>query len=199
MNIILASQSPRRKIILSRLLIPFQVLQSNFIEEEYTRNETPEGYSQRLATGKAVNVANKNPDDLVIGADTIVVLDKNVLGKPKDKKEANEFLNRLSGNTHFVITAVSIQIKNKNINHTFFVKTAVTFYPLNQDDIDLYVNSCNPLDKAGSYGIQDYSGIFVEKIDGCYDNVVGFPLAQFYLEIKKLGVNLNEPNYKNIL
>ncbi len=189
--IILASKSPRRKNILSRLDLPFNIITPGYVEEEYDNLISPSEYASGLARNKALSVTCTS-NDLIIGADTIVVINDEVLGKPKNDKEAKTHLNKLSGNTHQVITGVSIQLKKLTIDYTFHVLTHVTFHDLDDNDITHYVLSKNPLDKAGSYGIQDYSSIFVEKIDGCYDNVVGFPLSQFYLEIKKLGVNLDE-------
>ena len=191
MKIILASKSPRRKVILSRLQLPFEIKMPNFIEDQYKCPELPQKYAQRLAREKALSVSCNNKDTLVIGADTIVLLDEKVIGKPKNQNDARKTLNKLSNTTHHVITAVSIQINSKKIDHTFHSKTAVTFNKLNENDILKYINSNAPFDKAGSYGIQDFSSIFVKKIDGCYDNVVGFPLSQFCLEIKKIGVNLS--------
>tara|TARA_Y100001970_G_C14178741_1_gene828592 strand:- start:443 stop:1027 length:585 start_codon:yes stop_codon:yes gene_type:complete len=192
MNIILASKSPRRKSILSKLNFPFKVIHSNFNEDEYNTKEKPSSYVVRLANGKASNIALSKPEDLVIGADTAVLLNNKILGKPKNHAEAKKQLLQLSGKTHTVITGVCIQQNFKNINYSFYSKTDVTFYTLDEYDINLYIKSNGPMDKAGSYGIQDYSSIFVKKINGCYFNVVGFPLAQFYLEINKLGVNLRE-------
>ena len=192
MSIILASKSPRRKFILSKLGIPFKIVHSNFTEDECTVKETPSDYTMRLAKGKASNLTTNTCKDLIIGADTIVVLNDKILGKPKDHKEAKKHLLDLSGKTHSVITGVSIIYSCKNINYSFYSKTNVTFHDLNEKDKNMYIKSNNPMDKAGSYGIQDYSSIFVENINGCYFNVVGFPLAQFYLEINKLGVNLDE-------
>ena len=192
MSIILASKSPRRKSILSKLEIPFKVIQSNFTEDEHTGKEKPSNYTMRLAKGKASNVALNFPNDLIIGADTTVVLNDKILGKPKTHKDAKNHLLHLSGKTHSVITGVTVIYNSKNISYSFYSKTDVTFYILNKLDIDMYVKSNSSMDKAGSYGIQDYSSIFVKKINGCYFNVVGFPLAQFYLEINKLGVNLDE-------
>ena len=114
------------------------------------------------------------------------------MGKPADKQDAIYMLEILSGNTHEVITAVSIQCAQKDIQHTFFENTSVTFREISESYISTYVDSESPYDKAGSYGIQDWSAIFVEKINGCYDNVVGFPLSRFVFELKKIGINLNE-------
>ena len=194
MNIILASASPRRKIILSRLDVAFKVdSPSNNIEPEYTNDISPLNYCKKLSKIKAKLISQKHIDSLIIGADTIVTLDKTVFGKPLNKKDAYKTLNILSGQSHEVITAVTIitTYKNKaNICHTFSDSTTVKFFPLDEEEILKYIDSDCPYDKAGSYGIQDYSAIFVEKINGSYDNVVGFPLSKFNKELRKINISL---------
>ncbi|MBC8312432.1 MAG: septum formation protein Maf [Candidatus Marinimicrobia bacterium] len=192
MKLILASQSPRRKQILSRLNIPFGLIVSDVDESIFTCDGSPADYAQELASIKCEAVSKKYTDYLVVGADTIVILDGNIMGKPRDKQDAESMLKTLSGNAHHVITAVSIQCAEKNIIHTFHERTNVTFRQIPPTYISTYVDSDSPYDKAGSYGIQDWSAIFVEKINGCYDNVVGFPLSRFVFELKKIGINLNE-------
>ena len=192
MKLILASQSPRRKQILSRLNIPFDVIVSNVDESVFTCDGSPVDYAQELASIKCKDVSKKYTDYLVVGADTIVILNDKIMGKPTDKRDAINMLETLNGNTHQVVTAISIQWVQKNINHTFFERTAVSFRQIPKTYISTYVDSESPYDKAGSYGIQDWSAIFVEKINGCYDNVVGFPLSRFVFELEKIGINLNE-------
>ena len=192
MKLILASQSPRRRQILSRLNIPFKVIISDVDEYTYPSDESPKSYAQKLASIKCENVSKKYTDYLVVGSDTIVILNDKVMGKPQNKKDAIHKLKLLSGNTHQVITAVSIQCTKRNINHTFHEQTAVSFRKIPSAYISTYVDSESPYDKAGSYGIQDWSAIFVEKINGCYDNVVGFPLSRFVIELEKIGINFNE-------
>ena len=192
MKLILASQSPRRKQILSRLNIPFKVIISDVDEYTYPNDVSPKSYAQKLASIKCENVSKKYTDYLVVGSDTIVILNEKVMGKPQNKKDAIHKLKLLSGNTHQVITAVSIQCIKRNINHTFYEQTAVKFRQIPLAYISTYVDSESPYDKAGSYGIQDWSSIFVEKINGCYDNVVGFPLSRFVIELEKIGINFNE-------
>jgi len=145
-----------------------------------------------LASIKCEYISKKYADYLVVGADTIVTLNDKVMGKPHDRKDAIHTLKLLSGNTHQVITAVSIQCTKKNINHTFCEQTAVSFRQIPLAYISTYVDSESPYDKAGSYGIQDWSAIFVEKINGCYDNVVGFPLSRFVIELETNGINFND-------
>lgn len=192
MKLILASQSPRRKKILSRLNIPFKIIVSGLDEPIFTDTEKPVDYAQKLASLKCNDISKKYTDYLVIGADTIVVLNDKVMGKPKNKDDAINMLRKLSGNTHRVITAVSMQCAHNSINHSFHEDTKVTFRRIPSEYIYTYTDSPSPYDKAGSYGIQDWSAIFVDKINGCYDNVVGFPLSRFVFELKKIGINLNE-------
>jgi septum formation protein len=192
MKLILASQSPRRKQILSRLNIPFGVIVSDIDESVFTCDGNPVDYAQELASIKCKDVSKKCTDYLVVGADTIVILNDKIMGKPADKQDAIHMLETLSGNTHQVITAVAIQYEQKNICHTFYERTAVSFRQIPKTYISTYVDSESPYDKAGSYGIQDWSAIFVETINGCYDNVVGFPLSRFVFELEKNGINLNE-------
>ena len=192
MKLILASQSPRREQILSRLDDPFNIIVSNVKESLFTCDGTPADYAQKLASIKCRTVSERYFDCLVVGADTIVVLNDRIMGKPIDKNDATNMLETLSGNTHQVITAVSIQCAKKMIYQTFYERTEVSFRQIPRTYISTYVNSESPYDKAGSYGIQDWSAIFVEKINGCYDNVVGFPLSRFVFELKKNGINLNE-------
>jgi septum formation protein len=192
MKLILASQSPRRKKILSRLNIPFKIIVSGVDEPIFTDTEKPVDYAQKLASFKCNDISKKYTDYLVIGADTIVVLNDKVMGKPKNKDDAINMLRILSGNTHRVITAISMQCAHNSINHSFHEDTKVTFRKIPSEYIYTYTDSPSPYDKAGGYGIQDWSAIFVDKINGCYDNVVGFPLSRFVFELKKIGINLNE-------
>ena len=175
---ILASRSPRRKALLEKLNLPFEVVSSS-VQEDHISSAEPDKLVRRLALEKAQEVAKQFPHRVVIGADTVVVLDGTVMGKPAHQAEAKEMLNLLSGRRHTVFTGVAI-VKNANAEeHTFYDRTGVTFFPLTHEMIDRYVRNTPPLDKAGAYGIQDWSACFVEKIDGCYNNVVGFPLSRF--------------------
>ncbi len=189
MRLILASQSPRRKQILSRLDIPFDIIVSDVDESQFKFEGNPIAYCELLAEVKAEFVSKQYPDAIVIGADTIVVLEDDVLEKPIDKADANRILNLLSNKTHIVYTAVSIQSISKDIHHTFHEATKVTFRKLSSKMIHYYIDNFAPFDKAGSYGIQDWSALFVKYIHGCYDNVVGFPLSKFYEETKHLNIH----------
>ena len=187
--IILASESPRRKQLLDQINLTCTVIPSGLLEDKHD-GQAPEEYAAELAAAKAAAVAEKHPDALVIGADTIVILENEILGKPTDRDDAFLILSKLSGRTHTVITGVSIQSKKHSISDNLFEETQVSFKKISDFDIYTYIDTYQPFDKAGSYGIQDYSSIFVEKINGSYDNVVGFPLSKFNNELKKLNINL---------
>jgi len=186
--LVLASQSPRRKELLKRLNVPFEVIGSD-IEEKFDLNLSPDQVAQSLAFQKASHIAKKYPNAQVIGADTIVVYENQILGKPHDENEAFQMISMLSGNTHHVITGVSI-INSEN-QVTFYEKTEVTFWPLSEDEIKSYIQTGEPYDKAGSYGIQGLGSLFVKEIKGDYFNVVGLPIARLYRELKKLNFPLS--------
>ena len=181
MKIILASKSKRRKDLLNKLNFNFEIVDSCFDESSVLVDHTnPVEYCLHLACKKAQIVSQKFPFDLIIGADTIVYHNKIILGKPKDKNDAIHQLESLSDNEHIVFTGVNILNKKLKINESFVDSTIVKFNQLNKKDILFYIDNYKPFDKAGSYGIQNWSSIFVDKIDGCYYNVVGFPLPKFY-------------------
>lgn len=180
MNLILASASPRRKDILSKAGYDFKIIPSNY-DEKICNKIYSEKLVENCAYNKALdiykNVFKNNPGSIVIGADTVVVLDNTILGKPKDIFEAQKMLKSLSNKTHFVATSICLMNSQKFICAT--EKTFVTFRKLKDIEIINYVNNCNPLDKAGSYGIQDKNFDFAIKTDGELDNVIGFPLKLF--------------------
>jgi len=184
-NIILASASPRRKQLLKQIGVDFTVEISG-IDESIDLDLSPINLAKYFASEKAKKIAYKYPSQLVIGADTIVVYDKKILGKPKNEKDSYDMLTMLSGKTHKVITGVSLQYIDKDINITFYESTKVTFNNLNKSYISYYIDTYKPIDKAGSYGIQDWFAVCVNKIDGCFYNVMGFPLSRFWQEINKL-------------
>ena len=187
---ILASRSPRRNKLLQRLDYPFDIIPSEVDESKLAPDSNPEQYCIALAEMKANDISQENPDALIIGADTIVVLEGQILNKPLDYAQAENMLSMLSGQTHQVYTGVCLKKMENNIHHTFSEITMVTFRTLDQQDILHYIETFSPYDKAGSYGIQDWSAVYVKNIQGCYDNVVGFPLSRFYHELKKMGINL---------
>ena len=190
MKLILASQSPRRQQILKRINYPFDIILPDVDESILSLDINPKQYCICLAEMKATDISQHYPHALVIGADTIVVLEDKILNKPNNSTQANNMLETLSGKTHQVYTGVCLKWMGNNIQHTFAEITMVTFRKLAKEDILHYIASYPPYDKAGSYGIQDWSAIFVKNIQGCYDNVVGFPLSRFYQELKKLQINL---------
>ena len=190
MKFILASSSPRRRELLLRLQTPFDIILPDVDESIIPPDGSPETYCTALAELKANDISQHYPNNLVIGSDTIVVLDDQIMGKPEDKAMAQNMLETLSGKTHHVYTGVCLKWAERNIHHLFAEITTVTFRELSEADINHYIESCPPYDKAGSYGIQDWSAVFVQEIKGCYDNVVGFPISRFYQELKKLGINL---------
>tara|TARA_B100001105_G_scaffold57395_1_gene43851 strand:- start:219 stop:806 length:588 start_codon:yes stop_codon:yes gene_type:complete len=177
--IILASGSPRRKQLLEQIDLEFEVVPSQ-IYEDFSLNLSPTDFVEYYAQEKAKDVANSYPDKWVIGADTIVVFESHILGKPKNEKDSFQMLKRLSGNTHQVITGVSIQNIKQDISDSFHERTNVTFNTLSDNIINYYIETYEPFDKAGSYGIQDWFSVCVNRIDGCFYNVMGFPLSSFY-------------------
>lgn len=182
--IILASNSPRRKQLLEMIDVKFTV-QPSTIFEDFNLGLKPEDFVRHYAKEKSLDIANHNKDHLVIGADTIVVSNHKKLGKPKNEDDSFKMLKSLSGQTHTVYTGVSLNHVKAEINDTFFEQTIVTFNNLSDDDITYYIETYKPLDKAGSYGIQDWFAVCVKRIEGCFYNVMGFPLAAFYSHYKK--------------
>lgn len=174
-KIILASASPRRYDLLKSYDIDIEVITSD-IKETIQGDEKPEQLAMALAFEKAYSISLDRLDEIVLGADTIVVLEDKILGKPKDREDAFKILSSLSGKTHRVITGISI-IKG-NIKIVDYESTSVTFRNLNEDQILKYIDTEEPMDKAGAYGIQGYGKILVESINGCYSNVVGLPIVK---------------------
>lgn len=187
LKFILASASERRKDLLSRIVSNFEVKISNFDEEKVEVSTNIENYVKTLAEGKAKDVAlNCDNDSIIIGADTIVVIGDNILGKPKDKNHAFQMLKLLSNNVHRVYSGVAVINNQKNIMKSECLYTEVYFSEISDDEIWRYIESGECLDKAGAYGIQGYGGVFVEKINGCYYNVVGLPLNLLNKMIKNV-------------
>ncbi|MEG1310974.1 MAG: Maf family protein, partial [Romboutsia sp.] len=172
MNIILASASPRRKEILGNTNVKFDVIKSE-IDEVILKDEAPSQAVMRLAFEKCINIASNNKNSLVIAADTIVVLDNTILGKPKDKEEAINMIKQLSGRVHQVITGVSLVSLDVNKKIIDYVVSNVKFKELSHEDIMDYIQTNESLDKAGAYGIQGYGAMLVEEIQGDYFNIVG--------------------------
>lgn len=191
MTIILASASERRKELLKRIIKDFKIEASDFDEDSISFKGDCIEYVKSLSLGKAQNVANKTKDlGLVIGCDTIVYHNDKVLGKPKDEEEAFKMLMSLNGDRHWVYSGISIiDTRTKKLIQDYAC-TEVYFSKLSIEQINRYIKSGEPMDKAGAYGIQGYGGIFVEKIHGCYYNVVGLPLNILYSLLRDMGVNL---------
>ena len=181
-RLILASNSPRRKELLSLLNIPFEIIPAD-IDETINENNDLNQEIERLSFQKALAVFKDNKDAIVIGSDTIVHIDNKVLGKPKDLTQAKAMLNLLQGNTHTVITAVTI-ISSK-LSETFSINSDVTFNKMDDDEIDNYIASNNLLDKAGAYAIQGDGAKFIKHIDGDYYSIVGLPINEVYNRLKK--------------
>lgn len=189
-NIILASASPRRRELLEMAGLPFTVCPSQG-EEEITVSD-PAEVVEELAEQKAREVFLKTGgESLVIGADTVVAAKGQILGKPKDREAARQMLRSIQGGSHEVYTGVTIldREEGKERQKTFHVMTEVVFYPMSEEEIQRYVDTKEPMDKAGAYGIQGKAGIFVKEIHGDYNNVVGLPLARLYQELKEMGIN----------
>jgi septum formation protein len=192
-NIILASASQRRQELLKRILGNFQIIVSDFDESSIPFKNNIPSYVMNLAEGKARSVSKKIMDqdnNLIIGCDTIVAFNNRILGKPKDKKDAFEMLQALSDNEHEVYSGLAILDVKSNKIIKDFVCTKVKFSKLTSSQIEKYINTGDPMDKAGAYGIQGKAGVFVENINGCYYNVVGLPLNKLNSMLMEMGVNL---------
>lgn len=191
-NIILASASPRRSELLSQIGIEFTVKVSD-VDENIEISDPADMVMQlsKIKANAVYDMVKSDVDDtIIIGADTVVVLDGKVLGKPKDEEDAFVMLKSLSDRVHEVITGVTllyIEAGSVNID-TFYEQTQVHTYPMGDEEIKEYIKSKEPMDKAGSYGIQGLGGKFIKKIDGDYNNVVGLPVSKIYQKLKKKGV-----------
>jgi septum formation protein len=177
MPLILASASPRRAELLRNAAIPFTV-EPALIAEQPFANETPLEYAQRLARDKTRAVFARHPDCAVLGADTVVVIDEHLLEKPRDQHDATRMLRLLAGRTHQVITGVHLMAPGFERNEAEI--TQVSFVSLSEEEIAHYVQTREPMDKAGAYAIQGIASRWVDRIEGCYFNVVGLPLPRVY-------------------
>ena len=186
LDIILASASPRRKTILSQVGLDFTIEPSK-INEDFSIDLLPKAFCEHWAREKANDIAKNHSDKLIIGADTIVIIDDKIIGKPKNYKESFAMLKSLSGKTHQVLTGVSFIHLDFEIDFTFNEATDVSFCLLTDEEINKYIDKYRPYDKAGSYGIQDGFSVYVEKINGCFYNVMGFPISKFYKFYKAIA------------
>lgn len=190
MKLILASASPRRKEILENIGYKFEVIPSES-EEKLKDGLSPKDTVEALAYQKALDVYSDNPESIVLGADTVVVFDGKILGKPKDKQDARRMLKMLSGQTHEVRTGYAVLGGNTEI--VLSECTLVTFFSLSDEEIENYINTGEPMDKAGAYGIQGKGALLVRSILGDYFNVVGLPVANVSRCLKMVGI---EPENK---
>lgn len=198
-RLILASGSPRRKELLEQIGARFEILSAK--GEEVIIGTEPSRVVMELSKQKAEEIAGRYREELgaeaerrtvILGADTVVVYGNQILGKPKDESEAVRMLQRLSGNTHSVFTGVTLIIDRgeKQEKHSFYAETRVTMYPMTEKEIYAYVESGEPMDKAGSYAIQGKGAAYIEKIEGDYNNVVGLPVSLVYRNLVKSGIEI---------
>lgn len=182
-RVILASASPRRRELLDLVGIAHEVRPAN-IDESYLDGESPREHAERLARGKASAVDER--DAVIVGSDTIVVVDGDVLGKPRDHEHAKEMLRRLSGRSHVVMTGVAVRWRDRLISGV--EEVGVTFRGLSDDEIERYIATNEPMDKAGAYGIQGYGATIVERVDGDYFAVMGLALNQLVRLMREAGL-----------
>jgi septum formation protein len=188
-DIVLASASPRRSELLKRIGLEFEIIPAN-IDEANIRGLEPENYTVDIAHKKAVDIANKTyKSSLIIAADTVVVKGA-IMGKPTDEKEAFEMLKALQGQWHEVITGIAVIDSENKTSIMDYEKTLVKMTSLSDVEIQAYISSGEPMDKAGAYGIQGLGAMIVERIEGCYFNVVGLPLNKLNVMMRNFGVNL---------
>lgn len=188
-RIILASGSPRRQQILLQMGFSFETIPPPTIEErQYIEPTNLEGSVQKLASLKAGIVSGNYPESLVLGADTIVVKDREVLGKPRDRQDAFRMLKGLSGRSHEVITGIALRCKETGFYKSGFSSTKVFFRKIGDEEIDAYLSNDEYRDKAGAYAIQGKALIFVDRIEGCYYNVVGLPVSNTISLFKEFNV-----------
>lgn len=186
MKFVLASKSPRRNELLKGIGMEFEIMESSADESVISKDVPPEIYVQELAMLKSTSVASLvGGDCLVIGADTVVVADGKIIGKPKDYDEAFSMLSSFSNSSHKVYSGISVTNSSNGHTVTDWCETRVFFNEITPKEIENYINTYKPYDKAGAYGIQEYASVFVEKINGDFFNVVGLPLSKLYRLLKK--------------
>jgi septum formation protein len=190
-RIILASTSPRRHKLAQEIGLEFEIVPSGY-EEDMTLSLEPKDLVMTLAYGKAKDVAKKFSDGIVLGVDTIVVFNNKKLGKPKNKEDAFKMLSLLSGKEHEVYSGIALIDCKTGKEIKDYELSKVKFRKISDDEIEKYIQTGEPMDKAGAYAIQGLGGIFIEKVNGCYSNIVGFPVHCIYQNLKKLGVNIFE-------
>ena len=191
-KLILASASPRRKELLEQVGAEFEIIPAR--GEEIITGSRPEEVVVELSVQKAEEVAGRieEEDVVILGADTVVVFGGMILGKPKDEADAKRILEMISGNTHSVYTGVTwiVRKDGKSECHSFYEETKVTMYPMTKQQILSYIRTGEPMDKAGAYGIQGKGAVYIEKIQGDYNNVVGLPVAKILWRMRKSGIEI---------
>ena len=190
-KVILASGSPRRKEIMKKMDLEFEVVPSGY-EEDMALPLRPVALVKELAKGKAADVAKRFPDALVIGADTVVVAHGKVLGKPHTQEAARDMLRALSGTTHEVVTGLALVCVERQYNVEEAVSTKIVFKTLSEPDIEKYIESGEPLDKAGAYAVQGLGGELIEKIEGDYWSTVGLPANLLAKHLRTLGISVRD-------
>jgi septum formation protein len=186
-KLILASKSPRRSNLLKQAGLTFSIIPSDFDESSVTLSD-PESYVRIVAKSKTVDISKKHPDSWVLGADTIVLIDDCILGKPRSKDEARSMLKQLSGKTHQVITGYCLCCQTKNYFISETARTDVRFKTLRNEEIEWYIQTGEPFDKAGAYAIQGMGAFLVKSINGSYTNVVGLPVCEVIEFLIKEGI-----------
>jgi len=185
-SFILASASPRRMELLAELGLSFNSVPSG-VDESLRQGETPRKYVKRISLAKAAAVAEMYPDAWVLGADTIVAIDNQILGKPDDERSAEKMIRLLRGRKHDVFTGFSLVRKTEAILEQGVVRSAVVFREVSDEEISWYVRSDEPYDKAGGYAVQGRGSLFIREIRGSHSNVIGLPLSELFDTLKKIG------------
>jgi len=183
---ILASASPRRQELLQSVGLKFKTIPAH-VNEEYIAGENPREHVKRLALDKALAIAHKYPDAWVLGADTIVVIDGMILGKPKNKSQAQKMLEKLSGREHKVFTGFTLAQVASKVSKTKVIQSAVRFKTISPEEMEWYISCDEPYDKAGGYAVQGKGAYFIKAIRGSYTNVIGLPLCEVLKELKSLA------------
>ncbi len=186
-SFILASASPRRKELLGELIQDFEVITSE-VDEKPLEGESPEAHVLRLSREKALEISRGNPGRWVLGADTVVIIDGKMLGKPRTPGEAKQMLGMLSGREHRVITGFAIVKGGEGVIVNDAVESSVIFKDISRDEMDWYIRTSEPYDKAGGYAVQGKASFFIKEIRGSYTNVIGLPLCEVVTALKKAGV-----------
>ena len=188
-KIILASSSPRRKNLLSQIGLEFEVDPSDY-QEDLTLKMEPKELAEHLSLGKAKDVAKRHKDSIIIAGDTFCVFEKEILGKPHTPERAKEMLQKLNGKSHSIITGFTIIDTETNKQVSKSIETKVYFRNISEEEIDAYIATGEPLEKAGAYAMQHLGGLFIEKIEGDYFNIIGLPILPLSIELKNFGINI---------